>query len=308
VSTIAVQAKGLRRHFGEFVAVDGIDFEIPRGEFFGFLGPNGAGKTTTMRMIYRATSPDGGVLNVLDIPADGTRDRELKKRIGVVPQEDNLDQELTVFENLDVFARFYGYSKVERHARIEELLTFADLHAKRDEFVQKLSGGMKRRLMVARGLLGNPELIVLDEPSTGLDPRARQRIWEALGELRKRSTTIILTTHYMEEAHRLCDRIAIMDEGRIVALDSPANLIANHVESHVVEVHLGYDGVLDDVRTLYPKALRHEELKDRVLLYTNDVDELVQELTSQLEGYTSTVRPSSLDDVFLRLTGKGLED
>jgi lipooligosaccharide transport system ATP-binding protein len=305
---IAVSATNLRRTFGTFVAVDGINFEIKKGEFFGFLGPNGAGKTTTMRMIYRATSPDGGELRVLGEIADGSNDRKIKQRVGVVPQEDNLDQEMSVAENLEVFARFYSYSAKERRQRVEHLLDFADLQAKRDDKVQKLSGGMKRRLMVARGMLGDPELIILDEPSTGLDPRARQRIWEKLGELRKMQTTVVLTTHYMEEAERLCDRIAIMDQGKIVALDSPANLIAKNVESHVVEVRIGYQQSASSILELSHLVPRIEELKDRILFYTDDPEPVISEVMANLEGYVSLVRRSSLDDVFLRLTGRGLED
>lgn len=307
-SDIAVSARNLRRTFGSFVAVDGIDFDIKRGEFFGFLGPNGAGKTTTMRMIYRATSPDGGELRVLGELADGSNDRRIKQLVGVVPQEDNLDQEMSVAENLDVFARFYAYTAQERRERVEHLLDFADLQSKRDDKVQKLSGGMKRRLMVARGMLGNPELIILDEPSTGLDPRARQRIWEKLGELRKMQTTVVLTTHYMEEAERLCDRIAIMDQGKIVALDTPANLIANNVESHVVEVRIGYQQSASLILPLARLVPRIEELKDRILFYTDDPEPVISEVMATLEGYVSLVRRSSLDDVFLRLTGRGLED
>ncbi len=303
---VVVRARGLRRSYGDFVAVDGIDFEIRRGEFFGFLGPNGAGKTTTMRMLYRASSLDGGTLEILGFDASTTaHDRSIKARVGVVPQEDNLDQEMTVAENLDVFSRFYGYSKAERRSRVEAMIMFADLDAKRNELVETLSGGMKRRLMVARGLLGSPELFVLDEPSTGLDPRARQRIWERLAELRRQKTTVVLTTHYMEEAERLCDRIAIMDAGKIVALGTPAALIRDHVPSQVVEIRLAYDQDSSIVAPLHGDALRVEDLKDRVLLYADDVQALVAR-AAELDGVQTLVRRTTLDDVFLKITGRGL--
>ncbi len=303
---VVVRACGLRRSYGDFVAVDGIDFEIRRGEFFGFLGPNGAGKTTTMRMLYRASGLDGGSLEILGFDASTTKnDRIIKSRVGVVPQEDNLDQEMTVAENLDVFARFYGFSKTERKERVEAMILFADLDSKRNELVETLSGGMKRRLMVARGLLGSPDLFVLDEPSTGLDPRARQRIWERLAELRRQKTTVILTTHYMEEAERLCDRIAIMDAGKIVALGTPKSLIKENVPAHVVEIRLGYDQDISIVDPLRGDALRVEELNDRVLFYTDDPQVLLAH-AADLVGVQTLVRLSSLDDVFLRITGHGL--
>jgi lipooligosaccharide transport system ATP-binding protein len=303
---VVVRACGLRRSYGDFVAVDGIDFEIRRGEFFGFLGPNGAGKTTTMRMLYRASGLDGGSLEILGVDASTTKnDRMIKARVGVVPQEDNLDQEMTVAENLDVFARFYGFSKAERKERVEAMILFADLDSKRNELVETLSGGMKRRLMVARGLLGSPDLFVLDEPSTGLDPRARQRIWERLAELRRQKITVILTTHYMEEAERLCDRIAIMDAGKIVAMGTPKSLIKDHVPAHVVEIRLGYDQDISIVDPLRGDALRVEELNDRVLFYTDDPQVLLAH-AADLVGVQTLVRLSSLDDVFLRITGHGL--
>lgn len=303
---IAVRAVDLRRAYGEFVAVDGISFEIHQGEFFGFLGPNGAGKTTTMRMLYRASRIDSGTLEVLGYSASGTdNDRVIKARVGVVPQEDNLDQELTVTENLEVFARFYGYSRDERRARVEAMIRFADLEAKRGDLVEKLSGGMKRRLMVARGLLGNPDLLVLDEPSTGLDPRARQRIWEKLGELRRQKTTVVLTTHYMDEAERLCDRIAIMDGGKIVAVGTPSALIQVHVPPHVVEVRFAVGQEPGAADFLKPFAIRVETLNDRVLFYTDDPSEILGRSVA-LTGVQTLVRRSTLDDVFLKITGHGL--
>lgn len=305
---VVVRASGLRRSYGDFIAVDGIDFEIRRGEFFGFLGPNGAGKTTTMRMLYRASGLDGGSLEILGFDASTTKnDRAIKARVGVVPQEDNLDQDMTVAENLDVFSRFYGYARAERKTRVEAMVAFADLEAKRDALVETLSGGMKRRLMVARGLLGSPDLFVLDEPSTGLDPRARQRIWERLAELRRQKTTVVLTTHYMEEAERLCDRIAIMDAGKIVAIGTPAELIRDHVPSQVVEVRLAHDQESSIVEPLHHLARRVEDLKDRVLLYADDVQGLIAR-AAELDRVQTLVRRTSLDDVFLKITGRGLGD
>lgn len=303
---VVVRAVDLRRAYGEFVAVDGISFEIHRGEFFGFLGPNGAGKTTTMRMLYRASRVDSGTLDILGYSAAGAdHDRQIKARVGVVPQEDNLDQELTVAENLEVFARFYGYTRDERQRRVEAMIRFADLETKRGDLVETLSGGMKRRLMVARGLLGNPDLLVLDEPSTGLDPRARQRIWDKLGELRRQKTTVVLTTHYMDEAERLCDRIAIMDGGKIVAVGTPEALIREHVPPQVVEIRFAVGQETSAADFLKPLALRVEALADRILFYTDDPQQIVMR-SAELVGVQTLVRRSTLDDVFLKITGHGL--
>lgn len=306
--TSAVRAKGLFRAFDDFVAVNGIDFDIKVGECFGFLGPNGAGKTTTMRMIYRTSPVGGGTLEIFgrDASTQGA-DRDLKAMMGVVPQLDNLDQEMSVEENLTVFARFYGMSRADRRAKVEEMIDFADLVEKRHALVETLSGGMKRRLMIARGLLGDPKLVILDEPTTGLDPRARQRIWEKLSELRKRNATLILTTHYMEEAERLCDRIAIMDAGEIVALGSPRQLIAEHVSKHVVDVRLGFDGDRSTLKGLHADAERVEELQDRVLLYVDDAESLIARVAHEFPELDALVRQATLDDVFLKITGRGLD-
>jgi lipooligosaccharide transport system ATP-binding protein len=226
-TSLAVEATHLRKDYGERVAVRDITFSIEAGSCFGFLGPNGAGKSTTMRMIYRATPVGGGALRVLGLDAaSGRYDREIKRRIGVVHQEDNLDQELNVEETLEVFCRFYRLSPAATRMRVDELLAFVNLEERRRSPIMTLSGGMKRRLMVARALVGRPELVVLDEPTTGLDPRARAALWERLAELRRLGTTLLLTTHYMEEAERLCDRVAMVDDGRIVAAASPRDLIA----------------------------------------------------------------------------------
>ena len=304
----AVCAKELTRRFEDLVAVDGVDFSIERGEFFGFLGPNGAGKTTIMRMIYRATPVDAGQLEVLGLDAaSGEHDREIKARLGVVAQEDNLDQQTTVRENLEVFCRFYGLDADQRRRRVDELLAFAQLESKADQRVQALSGGMKRRLMIARGLISQPEVVILDEPTTGLDPRARQRIWDKLAALREKRATIILTTHYMEEAERLCDRIAVMDQGRIVAVGSPAELIDEHVPAQVIEIRIGSDELSEDVRPLLDRAERVGELRDRVLLYVDEAEALVAEFARHLPDHPTMVRHASLEDVFLSITGRGLE-
>jgi lipooligosaccharide transport system ATP-binding protein len=319
-SELAVEAKGLSKRYGDLVAVDGIDFEIRRGECFGFLGPNGAGKTTTMRMIYRASPVGGGVLRILghDVSRGGAADRAVKGSLGVVPQEDNLDQELSVRENLEVFARFYGLARAEALRRVAELLRFVNLVEKADVPVVALSGGMKRRALVARGLIGDPQLVVLDEPTTGLDPQARRDLWERLRELRKRRATLVLTTHYMEEAEQLCDRLVIMDRGKIVARGAPRELIAAHVPPHVVEVRTDGDDMapLDAARgerrvdaaaiVAEAGAARHEALTDRVLLYTAEAEALLARLASRFPGREALVRRATLEDVFLALTHRRL--
>ncbi len=307
---IAVEAQGLEKRYGDLAAVAGIDFEIRRGECFGFLGPNGAGKTTTMRMIYRASPLAGGRLRVLGLEVGaGERDRELKRRIGVVPQEDNLDQELSVRENLRVFCRFFGIGGAAARARVDELLRFANLEDKADVEVQRLSGGMKRRALIARGLLGDPSLLVLDEPTTGLDPQARHNLWEKLREMKSRRATLVLTTHYMDEAERLCDRLVIMDRGRIVARGAPRALIAEHVPAQVVEVwrENGAAGAAFDER-LRPHAERIEALGDRVLLYTPDAEALLARIAPEIHGREALVRRATLEDVFLKITGRRLEE
>ena len=308
----AVKAVNLRKAYGDFVAVDGIDFEIQRGECFGFLGPNGAGKTTTMRMIYRASPVGSGSLLILGHEAaQGHRDRAIKGRIGVVPQEDNLDTELTLRENLQVFARFYGLSKSQAAARTDELLEFVQLREKADAKAFQLSGGMKRRALIARGLLGDPELLVLDEPTTGLDPQARINLWDRLRDLKRKNATLILTTHYMDEAEQLCDRLVIMDKGKIVAQGAPKALIREHVSSHVVEIGVSTqtgarsasEGVVGALTAL---ANRHEQHHDRLLLYVDNGEEVVTRAAQLLPDAETLLRRSTLEDVFLKITGRGL--
>ncbi len=304
-----VEARGLSKAYGDFVAVRGIDFAIARGECFGFLGPNGAGKTTTMRMIYRTSVVGAGELSILghDATSD-THDREIKRRMGVVPQLDNLDEQLTVRENLEVFTRFYGLGGATARSKVAELMDFADLGAKADAKVLHLSGGMRRRLLVARSLIGDPEILVLDEPTTGLDPRAREKLWEKLTMLRERDATLILTTHYMREAERLCDRLAIMDEGRIVGLGSPEALISAHVPPFVVEMRRVADEELATVAPdLEAAAVRVDLLRDRFLLYTTDGEALISQAAKRFTDRQPMLRRATLEDVFLTITGKGLD-
>ena len=321
----AIIASGLRKSYGDFVAVDGVDFEIPRGICFGFLGPNGAGKTTTMRMIYRASPIGGGGLSILghDV-GDGRNDRAIKQKIGVVPQEDNLDQELSVRENLEVFARFYGLNRRQAKQRAVELLDFVRLSERGESKVLELSGGMKRRVLIARGLVGDPELVVLDEPTTGLDPQARINLWDRLRDLKRKQSTLILTTHYMDEAEQLCDRLVIMDKGKIVAEGRPRDLIKQHVSSHVVEIGLPEirtRGVSERSRSLHEHspdngavmqlqamAKRFEQHHDRLLLYVDDGEAVVTKAAQLLPDAETLLRRSTLEDVFLKITGRGLEE
>jgi lipooligosaccharide transport system ATP-binding protein len=304
-----IEARALTKRFGPFVAVDGIDFVIQPGEAFGFLGPNGAGKSSTMRMIGCVSPVSGGTLRVLgmDPETDGTR---IRSRLGVVPQEDNLDTELTVWDNLMIYGRYFDLPRAEIRKRTEELLEFVQLADRRDSRVDPLSGGMKRRLTIARALINQPEVLLLDEPTTGLDPQARHMLWERLYRLKQQGTTLVLTTHYMDEAEQLCDRLVIMDGGRIVAEGSPRELIAEHATREVVELRFtnkeAQDKVLARVREL---GTRVEAVADRLLVYTQDGDRTLADIG--VDGVTAAsvlVRRASLEDVFLILTGRTLED
>ena len=300
-----IEARDLTKRYGEFVAVDGIDFAVERGETFGFLGPNGAGKSSTMRMIGAVSPPSGGTLRVLggDPERDGP---EIRSRLGVVPQDDNLDLELDVGENLHVYGRFFGLPRDEIRRRTDELLEFVHLADRRESRVDSLSGGMKRRLTIARALINEPELMLLDEPTTGLDPQARHALWDRLYRLKQRGVTLVLTTHYMDEAEQLCDRLVVMDRAKIVAEGSPRELIERYVEREVVELRLGdrnggpsLDGLADHI----------EVLQDRVVIGTDDGDAVVDQVHARgLEPETVLVRRSTLEDVFLRLTGRSLID
>lgn len=303
-----VEARGLTKKFDDFVAVDSIDFDIKKGEAFGFLGPNGAGKTSTMKMITTVSPITDGKMAVFGLDPN-TQGRAIRSRLGVVPQEDNLDLELTVAENLYIYGRYHDMKKSEINPRIDELLEFAQLSERRDSKVEPLSGGMKRRLTIARALINDPDLIILDEPTTGLDPQARHLLWDRLYRLKQDGATLIITTHYMDEAEQLCDRLVVMDEGRIVAEGSPRQLIDEYAPREVVELRF-QDGQKDEAaRKLEGIANRSEILADRILLYTDDADATQEGLHSRgVHPEQVLVRRSTLEDVFLRLTGRRLVD
>ncbi len=303
-----IHARGLTKRFGEFTAVDGIDFAVDEGESFGFLGPNGAGKTSTMRMIGAVSPITEGTLSVLGLDPEH-QGPQLRSRLGVVPQEDNLDQELTVFDNLMMYGRYFDLSRAVIRERIDELLAFVQLTEKRHSKVDALSGGMKRRLTIARGLINEPDLLILDEPTTGLDPQARHVLWDRLYRLKQQGVTLIITTHYMDEAEQLCDRLVVMDKAKIVAEGSPRSLIEQYAPREVVEVRFPA-GVLDNVADRFEDlASRTEVLADRALFYTDDAEETIAGIAAAgLEPETILARRSSLEDVFLRLTGRSLID
>ncbi|UOZ06525.1 ABC transporter ATP-binding protein [Amycolatopsis sp. WQ 127309] len=303
-----VQAKALVKRFGEFEAVRGIDVEVRRGEAFGFLGPNGAGKSSTMRMIACVSPRTDGDLRVLGLDPDAAGPR-IRARLGVVPQLDNLDVELTVRENLIVYARYFGLSRAVARRKAEELLEFAQLTDRADDRVDPLSGGMKRRLTIARSLVNDPELLLLDEPTTGLDPQARHLLWDRLFRLKAQGTTLIVTTHYMDEAEQLCDRLVVMDHGRIAAEGSPAELISRYSTREVVELRFASGEQESAAAQVAGLAERVEVLPDRVLLYSNDGEDALERTHARgVRPLSSLVRRSSLEDVFLRLTGRTLVD
>jgi lipooligosaccharide transport system ATP-binding protein len=303
-----IEARGLTKKFGDFVAVDAIDFAVARGETFGFLGPNGAGKTSTMRMIGAVSPVSGGTLRILglDPVEDGP---EIRRRLGVVPQQDTLDLELTVMENLLVYGRYFGVRGDVLRPRAEELLEFVQLAERRDSRVEPLSGGMKRRLTIARALVNEPELLLLDEPTTGLDPQARHALWDRLYRLKQRGATLVLTTHYMDEAEQLCDRLVVMDRARIVAEGSPRELIRRYVEREVVELRFADGGRDGEVTVLDGLGGRVEVLADRILIGTDDGDATAHAVHERgLSPESVLVRRSTLEDVFLTLTGRTLVD
>ncbi len=307
VSDALVQAKGLRKRFGDFEAVRGIDVDVARGEVFGFLGPNGAGKSSTMRMIAAVSPRTEGTLSVfgMDPDVDGPK---IRARIGVVPQLDNLDNELNVRENLEVYGRYFGMSKAEVRDKATELLEFAKLSDRANSTVEPLSGGMKRRLTIARALVNDPELLLLDEPTTGLDPQARHLLWDRLYRLKLEGVTQLITTHYMDEAEQLCDRLVVMDNGLIVAEGSPSDLIERYSTREVLELRFPPDEQ-PPVEALEPLAERVEALPDRLLLYTADGEAaLSAAFQAGIHPMTCLVRRSTLEDVFLRLTGRSLID
>ena len=293
----------VKRYAGETV-VAGLDFAIARGECFGLLGPNGAGKTTTLRACLGLISPDEGTISLVGEPVPA-RAREARLRVGVCPQQDNLDPDFTVFENLLIYARYFGMTDADARARIPGLLEFSSLESKREARIQTLSGGMKRRLTLARALINDPDILFLDEPTTGLDPQARHLIWERLRELLKRGKTLLLTTHFMEEAERLCTRLAVIDHGKKIAEGTPRELIETHIEREVLEVY--GDGVVAWSEAAKPLAARVELSGETVFCYTNDAHPLLATLEEQPQ-LRFLRRPANLEDVFIKLTGRDLRD
>ena len=305
--TSLIHARGLVKRFGDLVAVDGIDFDVAKGEAFGFLGPNGAGKSSTMRMIGCVSPPTGGTLRILGL--DPVKDGpQIRGRLGVVPQQDTLDTELTVRENMIIYGRYFGLSRKECRVRAERLLEFVQLSERADDRVEPLSGGMKRRLTIARSLVNDPEVLLLDEPTTGLDPQARHAVWDRLFRLKQQGVTLVLTTHYMDEAEQLCDRLVVMDRGAIAQEGSPAELIQRLSSREVVELRFTHDVPKVDEHMFNGQVSRIEVLPDRLLLYTDDGDALVPIAHERLNPQSVLVRRSTLEDVFLRLTGRTLVD
>jgi len=305
----SVTARQLRKSYNGLVAVDGVDFTVHEGECFGFLGPNGAGKTSTMKMIYGLATIDGGSLEVLGRDV-GRERRAVKSRIGVVPQEENLDRSFAVRENLLVHGSYFGIDESALAVRVDELLRFVQLSERAGDTVFALSGGMRRRLLIARSLVNEPDLVVLDEPTTGLDPQARHAVWSALERLKLEGVTLLLTTHYMEEAARLCDRLVIMDHGRIITQGTPAELVAEHVGREVLELTVGPEYPVAELLAALDGLFQSQERAERrLLLYGDDAEAMLERLNH--EGFQcerAVVRQASLEDVFLRLTGRSLRE
>jgi lipooligosaccharide transport system ATP-binding protein len=303
-----IHARGLTKKFDDFTAVNGIDFDVLKGESFGLLGPNGAGKSTAMRMIGATSQRTSGELTILGKDPEQFGP-QIRAHLGVVPQQDNLDTQLSVTENLYIYGRYFGLSRKFLKGKIEELLAFAQLEEKRSAKVESLSGGMKRRLTIARALVSEPEILMLDEPTTGLDPQARHILWDRLFRLKEDGVTLLITTHFMDEAEQLCDRLVVMDKGSIMAEGSPAQLIKDYSTKEVLEVRFGSErnaGMANDLGQLCDRI---EELPDRILMYTEDGEELLERVYKKgFHPKTSLVRRSSLEDVFLRLTGRTLVD
>ena len=305
---VLLQATGLTKRFGDLVAVDGIDFAVDRGESFGFLGPNGAGKSCTMKMVGCVSPATGGTLRLFgQDPA--THGPQIRARLGVVPQKDTLDEELTVQENLWIYGRYFGLSRSEVRSRAKELLDFAQLTDRATSKVEPLSGGMKRRLTIARSLISRPEILLLDEPTTGLDPQARHLLWDRLFRLKRSGVTLVLTTHYMDEAEQLCDRLVVMDHGKIVAQGSPRSLIMEYATREVLELRFDTDDHADHGDAIAGIGERVEILPDRLLIYTEDGDDAAAAVHSRgVQPLSALVRRSTLEDVFLHLTGRTLVD
>jgi lipooligosaccharide transport system ATP-binding protein len=301
-------ARGLNKSYANFEAVKGVDFEVYRGECFGFLGPNGAGKTTTMKMIYGAAVPTGGELRVAGLDVR-RHEREVKRRIGVVPQENNLDEDLKVKENLLVYGRYFDLPRKLVRQRAEELLEFVQLSERVGAKVEHLSGGMKRRLLIARALINDPDLVVLDEPTTGLDPQARHLVWDKLRELTSKGKTLILTTHYMDEAAQLCDRVCIMEGGRFIAEGAPRSLIEKHVSPEVLELRAEPDALEKLVPLVEGVSDGTDRLGGALLVHTSDSDAVTRRIKESGVAVENTLhRQATLEDVFLKLTGRSLVD
>lgn len=303
-----IRARALRKRFGDFDAVRGIDLDVRRGEAFGFLGPNGAGKSSTMRMIASVSPVSDGELRILglDPAVDGPT---IRGRLGVCPQEDTLDNELNVFDNLYIYGRYFGLPKAVVRERAGELLAFVQLTDRRKSRVEELSGGMKRRLTIARSLINKPDLLLLDEPTTGLDPQARHLLWDQLFRLKQSGVTLVITTHYMDEAEQLCDRLVVMDNGVIVAEGAPLDLIRTHSTREVAELRFGVGDNNAHAAKVADLGQRTEVLPDRLLVYTDDGEEVVAKTHERgLEPVATLVRRSTLEDVFLHLTGRTLVD
>lgn len=303
-----IVAEKLTKKYGDFTAVDSIDFDVPRGESFGLLGPNGAGKSTTMRMIGGTLERTSGSLSVLGLDPE-TQGPEVRAHLGVVPQQDNLDEELQVRDNLVVYGRYFGLPRSYLNPKADELLRFAQLQEKAKSKVRELSGGMKRRLTIARGLINQPSVLLLDEPTTGLDPQARHILWDRLFRLKEEGVTLIVTTHFMDEAEQLCDRLIVIDKGVIMAEGSPSSLIRRYCTREVLELRFGSERNAQVVVQLEDVGDRLEVLPDRVLVYADSGEAALEEVSARgLNPITSLVRRSSLEDVFLRLTGRSLID
>lgn len=298
-----IEAAGLRKAFGGVIAVDGISFTVKKGEIFGFLGPNGAGKTTTMKMISCVSPKDSGLLTVFGMDP-GRSSAEIKGRLGIIPQETNLDPDYTTYDNLLTYSRYFDIPAEIARTRVSELLDFVQLQEKRDVTIEKLSGGMKRRLILARALINNPDLLVLDEPTIGLDPQARHLIWEKLKVLQSQGSTIVMTTHYLDEAARLCDRLVIMDNGKILVEGSPADLVKRYAGDEVIEVEKT-DDVIACLRDL---GTPHEVFGDIIQVTTTSARVVAAEIFEKCRPKKILTRPATLEDVFLKLTGRNLRE
>jgi lipooligosaccharide transport system ATP-binding protein len=301
---VVIRAEDLTKKFDSLIAVDNVSFQVNEGECFGFLGPNGAGKTTIMRMICCTSPVTKGTLEVLGMNVN-LKPREIKRMIGVAPQENNLDPDFSVFKNLTTYARYFEMPKELASSRADELLQFMHLKEKSEVLITELSGGMKRRLIIARALINEPRILILDEPTTGLDPQARHLIWDKIGELKSRGVTVLITTHYMDEAERLCDRLVIMETGKILVEGPPDRLIDETIGTGVIEI-AGQNDALEPY--LKNRGLSYERFNDRIYVYAKDLESVRQEINRDLSLNYNVMRKATLEDVFLKLTGRGLRD